>query len=115
MDEKERQEFDLDDILKEFSDAPAEQPVENEEQVEELPQDTKRMEFVQTEEMEDTKRMDSVQTETPDFDMMEETRRIDLQDIRQEDTSGDTIRMEGLREELAKMELEEEQDEPFTE
>ena len=115
MDKNERQEFDLDDILKEFSDAPAEQPVENEEQVEELPQDTKRMEFVQTEEMEDTKRMDSVQTETPDFDMMEETRRIDLQELQQEDTSGDTIRMEGLREELAKMELEEEQDEPFTE
>ena len=127
MDEKERQEFDLEDILKEFGDEPAQQPAE-EEQAEELPQDTKRMEFVQTEEMEetkrmesvqteemdDTKRMDSVYTETPDFDMMDQTRRIDLQEL-QEDTSGDTIRMEGLREEIAKLEIEPEQDEPFSE
>lgn len=102
MDDK----FNLEEIMKEFGEEPAEQPREAEEIVEE-PGDTKRMEFDRSDlpelDMEETRRIDNVETEAPRFDMLDETRRIDPEEIA-ESVSGDTIRMKGLRVELSKME-----------
>ncbi len=113
MDDK----FNLEDIMKEFGDEPENQTSEPEEKAEEPQGDTKRMGFSQEDlpelDMDETRRIDNVQTEAPRFDMLDETRRIDLDEIA-ETVPGDTIRMDGLREEIARMEAEEE-DEPFTE
>ncbi len=113
MDEK----FNLDDIMKEFGVEPEELIEETEEKAQEPKDDTKRMEFAQTDlselDLGETRRIEDVKTEASQFDMLNETRRIDLQEAEQT-VSGDTIRMEGLREELAKME-EEKENEPFTE
>lgn len=102
MDDK----FNLEEIMKEFGEEPAEQLREAEEIVEE-PGDTKRMEFDRSDlpelDMEETRRIDNVETEAPRFDMLDETRRIDPEEIA-ESVSGDTIRMKGLRVELSKME-----------
>jgi len=108
MDEK----FNLDDIMKEFGEEPAEEvQIQPEEQLE----DTKRMDSVQPEDLGQTRRIDAVQIEEePLWDMQDETRRIDLEEIEQA-VSGDTIRMEGLREEIEKMEQAEEDEEPFSE
>mgnify|MGYP003301135929 CR=1 FL=1 len=115
--------FDLEDIMKEFGDEPeeiTEEPEEITEEPEEIaeePQeDTKRMEFDKDRlpelDMEETRSIEQVQTQAPEFDMLDETRRIDPEEI-QEAVSGDTIRMDGLREEIAELENREE-DEPFS-
>lgn len=101
MDEQERQEFNLDDIIKEFSDYPEEDrdlaeylDVKKSEPEEKIPvtTDTVRLDGIPTEEKKeltgDTIRMDAVSADT----------------IRMEPVSGDTIRMEPVSADTIRME-----------
>jgi len=134
MDEKEHQQFDLEDILKEFADKPQpeEQPAEQPEEVEEdseylreeLPWKMPARE--NTEVTEDTVTIDlsAVQKAAQETDTTEKTVVIDLNEIHNAmtqdielgqtrrldplpeteapgETSGDTIRLDGLRKRLA--------------
>ena len=92
---EEKQEFNLDDILKEFGEAPredakAESPEEEpaEEVLEDLPS---------VEDLEATRRIDPA--------MLEKTRRMEpVADPEEEEVTGDTIRLDGLRSKLAEKE-----------
>lgn len=90
MDEK--QEFSLDDILKEFGDAPAkEEPAEEapEEQPEEVLED-----LPSVEDLDATRRIDPAS--------LEKTRRMEpVTEATEEEVTGDTIRLDGLRDKLA--------------
>jgi len=137
MDENERTELDLEEILKEFggtslSEEPEEIPTEVSEEIspEETPvnlEETRRMDPISLEETQRIEPVDLDQTRRIDTIELEETRRIEPVDLDQtrridaiefeetrrmdpvhapqsdRDVSGDTIRLDGLGDELANL------------
>lgn len=115
MDENERTELDLEEIIKEFGGTPL--PEEPEETPEEIPEETPVAE--EPVNLEETRRMDPISPEEAhqaDTVNLEDTRRIDTIDLEQtrrmdpvhisqgdKDVSGDTIRLNGLRDEFANL------------
>ena len=95
MDEMERQELDFEEIMKEFGSAPQEQPEEAVQEVpEELPAEAEEETLIE----EDLPW--PMPAETPAEDM-QATRRIEPVAAGEEQVSGDTVRLDGLRDEIA--------------
>ena len=93
MEDMERRGMDLEDILKEFSEAPEQEPAPETEEA-----------------LEQTRRIDPEQLrENPhaDTDWQQQTRRIDQVQIQEEtpELTGDTIRFDDLRQEIADQEM----------
>ncbi len=116
MDEKERQEFDLDDIIREFGSHPEEQPEAPEETaepeaLEDFPEEAyQELLHVQppaqenAEELEATRRLDPVDTPAPENTDLEATRRLDpVQPASDTEVTGDTIRLDGLRSHISQL------------
>lgn len=130
MDEKELQEFDIEDIIREFGSASQKQMPEEmqeekseeaveekyeeaaEEKSEEVPEEQPEDEIQQTrridpvkivlpEDMDETRRIDSPEEQLPED--MDQTRRIESvkEEQPESELSGDTVRLEGLREKIS--------------